>query len=183
MAKKMAADSQTDPTDQGTIDNLLDVDVTTPGFMRIPVCSPERAWRSWDKAKKGGTDYYPCDIPPGKDTCGDSTFENDTSGGSPLVEDCLQIIKNIEGDTGDDYTTNIVEQREILHFGTCAFGVEATKVNGNANFVVGGQDVIDIINEAVKRFGDSGGKVGAKGNMDCNGNVKQQPVLWGIYHT
>lgn len=172
-----------DPTDQGTIDNLLDVDVTTPGFMRIPVCSPERAWRSWDKAKKGGTDYYPCDIPPGKDTCGDSTFENDISGASPLVEDCLQIIKNIEGDTGDDYTTNIVEQRELLHFGTCAFGVEATKVNGNANFVVGGQDVIDIINEAVKRFGDSGGKVGAKGNMDCNGNVKQQPVLWGIYHT
>jgi hypothetical protein len=30
-----------------------------PGSLHIPVCSPERAWRSWDKAKKGGTDYYP----------------------------------------------------------------------------------------------------------------------------
>lgn len=151
--------------------------------MRIPVCSPERAFRSWDKAKKGGTENWPCDVLTGKDTCGDSTFENDTSGGSPLVEDCLQIIKNIEGDTDDDYTTEIVTQRELLWYGTCAFCVEATKVNGNANFVVGGQDVIDIINEAVKRFGDSDGRVGAKGDMDCNGNIKQQPVKWGIYHT
>lgn len=71
-------------------------------IMRIPVCSPERAFRSWDKAKKGGTENWPYDVPTGKDTCGDSTFENDTSGGSPLVEDCLQIVKNIEGDTDDD---------------------------------------------------------------------------------
>ncbi|RHZ56572.1 uncharacterized protein CDV56_100433 [Aspergillus thermomutatus] len=171
-----------DPTNKGTIDNLMDVDVTTPGFMRIPVFSPERAFQSWDTAEAGSSQFYPCDIPPGKDECGDSSFENQTSDGSPSVEDCQQIIKNIEGDAGTDWTTQVVgkNQREIASHGSCAFGVEATKVDGNVNFVVGGQDVIDIINEAIRRFG-GGGRVGAKGNMDCNGNVKSQPVLWGIY--
>ncbi|KAJ6140241.1 hypothetical protein N7471_006727 [Penicillium samsonianum] len=173
-----------DPTDQGTINNLMNVDVTTPGFMRIPVCSPERAFKSWDTAKAGSSDYYPCDIPPGRDTCGDSTFENQTSDGSPLVEDCLIIIKNIQGDASTDYTTLVAGKphREVAPHGTCAFGVEATSVNGNANFVTGGQDVIDIINESVKRFA-SNGKVGAKGNMVCNGNIKDQAVKWGIYST
>ncbi|KAF7126015.1 hypothetical protein CNMCM5793_002374 [Aspergillus hiratsukae] len=171
-----------DPTNQGTIDNLMDVDVTTPGFMRIPVCSPERAFQSWDTAQRGSSPFYPCDIPPGKDECGDSSFENETSDASALVEDCLQIIKNIQGDAGTDWTTQVVgkNQREIASSGSCAFGVEATTVDGNVNFVVGGQDVIDIINEAIRQFGGSG-KVGAKGNMNCNGNVKSQPVLWGIY--
>ncbi|KAK8074334.1 chitinase [Apiospora phragmitis] len=166
----------------GTIDNLLQVDVTTPGFMRLPVCSPERAFQSWDTTKKGSSANYPCDIPPGRDTCGDSTFENQSSGASPKVEDCLQIVRNIEGDGSTDWTTQVVgkNQREIAKSGSCHFGVEATKVNGNVNFVVGGQDVIDIINEAVKQFGGDG-RVGAKGNMDCNGNTKQQAVKWGIY--
>jgi hypothetical protein len=156
---------------------LIDVDVTTSGFMRIPVCSLERAFKSWDTAKAGSSDNYPCDVPPGKDKCGDSTFENQTSDGSPLVEDCLTIIKNIQDDASTDYTTLVggTPQRRIVDFGTCAFGVEATKVNRNTNFVVEGQDVIDIINESVKRFG-SGGRVGARGNMDCDGNIKSVEI-------
>jgi hypothetical protein len=171
-----------DPTNKGTIDNMLDVDVTTPGFMRIPVCSPERAFQSWDTAKAGSSEFYPCDIPPGRDECGDSSFENQTSDASATVEDCLQIIKNIEGDASTGWKTQVVgkNQREIASHGSCSFGVEATKVDGNVNFDVGGQDVIDIINEAIRRFG-GGGKIGAKGNMECNGNIKSQPVLWGIY--
>ncbi|KAK5799831.1 hypothetical protein VI817_002043 [Penicillium citrinum] len=172
-----------DPTNSGTIDNLMKADVTTPGFMRIPVCSPERAFKSWDTAKAGSSDNYPCDVPPGKDTCGDSTFVDQTTDGSPLIEDCLQIIKNIQEDASTDYTTQVLgkNQRRIVEHATCAMGVEATEEKGNADFVVGGQDVIDIINESVKRFGRDG-KVGAKGNMDCNGNIKGQGVLWGIYH-
>ncbi|KAL2868998.1 uncharacterized protein BJX67DRAFT_387104 [Aspergillus lucknowensis] len=171
-----------DPTNEGTMSNLMDVDVTTPGFMRIPVCSPERAFQSWDTAKAGSSENYPCDIPPGKDECGDSTFDNETSDASPNVDDCMQIIKNIRGDASTDWTTQVVgkNQREIASHGGCAFGVEATKVDGNVNFVVGGQDVIDIIEEAVRRFGGDG-KVGAKGDMSCNGNIKKQPVKWGIY--
>ncbi|KAL4746146.1 hypothetical protein BDW72DRAFT_207592 [Aspergillus terricola var. indicus] len=158
-----------DPTNQGTIDNLLNVDITTPGFMRIPVCTAERAFLIWDTAKAGATSDYPCGVPPGKDECGESSFENETSDASPDVDDCLQIIKNIQDDASTDFTTQVLgkNQREIAE-------------SGNADFVVGGQDVIDIINTAAKKFG-SGGKIGAKGNMDCNGNIKSQPVLWGIY--
>ncbi|KAL4935175.1 hypothetical protein BDV06DRAFT_234584 [Aspergillus oleicola] len=171
-----------DPTNQGTIDNLLNVDITTPGFMRIPVCTAERAFLIWDTAKAGATSNYPCSVPPGKDECGESSFENETSDASPDVDDCLQIIKNIQDDVSTDFTTQVLgkNQREIAYAGSCAFGVEATSESGNADFVVGGQDVIDIINTAVEKFG-SGGKIGAKGNMDCNGNIKSQPVLWGIY--
>ncbi|CAG8893424.1 unnamed protein product [Penicillium egyptiacum] len=129
-----------DPTNRGTIDNMMDVDVTTPGFMRIPVCSPERAFRSWDTAKPGSSDFYPCDIPPGKGNCGTSTFIDVTSNGSPLVEDCLTIIKNIEGDASTDYTTLLggKNQREIVSHVSCRFGVEATEEGGNVDFVVGG---------------------------------------------
>ena len=171
-----------DPTNSGTIDNLLKVDVTTPGFVRLPVCSPERAYQSWDTTKAGSSDNYPCDIPPGKDECGDSTFENQSSDASPNVKDCRAIIENIKGNGDTDWTTQVAgkKQREIAKAGSCSFGVEATEVHGNINFKVGGQDVIDIINEAIKRFGGSG-KVGAKGNMKCNGNIKSQPVKWGIY--
>ena len=173
-----------DATNSGTIDNLLHVDVTTPGFVRLPVCSPERAYQSWDGAKADSSDNYPCDIPPGQDRCRDSTFVDQTSNASPKVVDCRTIIKNIEGDGSTDWTTQVAgkNQRQIAKAGSCAFGVEATKVDGNANFEVGGQDVIDIINEAIKRFGGSG-KVGAKGDMKCHGNVKDQPVKWGIYST
>ncbi|KAL4899490.1 hypothetical protein BDW74DRAFT_171529 [Aspergillus multicolor] len=171
-----------DPEDRMTASNMIDVDVTTAGFMRIPVCSAERAFQSWDTTDKGSSDNYPCDIPPGKNTCEDSSFENQTSDASPLVEDCKTIIRNIQGDGSTDWTTQVVGKphREIASHGTCAFGVEATKVDGNVNFVVGGQDVIDIINDSIAQFATDG-KIGAKGNMNCNGNVKSQPIEWGIY--
>ncbi|KAA8642641.1 uncharacterized protein ATNIH1004_011586 [Aspergillus tanneri] len=150
--------------------------------MRIPVCSPERAFQSWDTANKDSSPNWPCDIPPGKDECGDSTFVDQTSDESPKVEDCRQIIKNIEGDGSTDWTTQVIghNQRKIASHASCHFGVEATKTNGNVNFKVGGQDVIDIINDAIARFARDG-LIGAKGHMNCNGNIKSQPVLWGIY--
>ncbi|RAH55255.1 chitinase [Aspergillus piperis CBS 112811] len=171
-----------DPTNHGTMSDLIDVDVTTPGFMRIPVCSPARAFQSWDTADKDSSPNWPCDIPPGKDECGESTFVDQTSDASPKVEDCRQIIKNIEGDASTSWTTQVVghNQREIASHASCHFGVEATKTNGNVNFKVGGQDVIDIINDAIDKFARDG-LISAKGNMDCNGNVKSEPVLWGIY--
>ncbi|PYI01817.1 chitinase [Aspergillus sclerotiicarbonarius CBS 121057] len=174
--------SVADPTNDGTLADLMAVDVTTPGFMRIPVCSPARAFQSWDTASKGSSPNWPCDIPPGKDECGASTFVDQTSDASPKVEDCRQIIKNIEGDGGTGWTTQVIghHQRQIASHASCHFGVEATKTHGNVNFKVGGQDVIDIIHDAIARFARDG-LIGAKGNMNCNGNVKSQPVGWGIY--
>ncbi|KAL2166323.1 hypothetical protein VTG60DRAFT_2930 [Thermothelomyces hinnuleus] len=160
------------------------MDITTPGFVRLPVCSPDRAYQSWATAEKGSSPNYPCDIPPGRDRCGgDSTFEDQTSDASPLVSDCLQIIRNIEGDASTEFTHRITGHREILSYGTCHFGIERTGGTGGAvEFKVGGQDVIDLINDAVNKFGGNG-KIGAKGVMPCDGTTVGTTVnvLWGIY--
>ncbi|KAL2173022.1 uncharacterized protein P884DRAFT_273605 [Thermothelomyces heterothallicus CBS 202.75] len=180
--KRNAGGGMPDVTDIDTINSLIDLDFTTPGFIHLPVCSPERAYQSWDTSSSGYGANYPCDPPPGINNCGDSTFEDQTSAASPRVEDCLQIIKNIQDDGKTEWTIQVLgkNQREIAKFGECRFGVEATEQTGNADFKVGGQDVIDIINDAVKKFGGSG-RVGAKGDMSCNGNIKGQAVKWGIY--
>ncbi|EFE44221.1 class V chitinase, putative [Trichophyton verrucosum HKI 0517] len=104
-----------------------------------------------------------------------------TNGGSPLVSDCMTIIKNIEGTDGQ-WTTPVVgkSQRRLVDFGTCKFGVEATKVDGNIAFYVGAQDIVDIITDAIKQFAKDG-RVAAKGDMSCRGNVHGQNVKWGIY--
>ncbi|KAL5360965.1 hypothetical protein BJX96DRAFT_151156 [Aspergillus floccosus] len=176
------SDAFADPENQLTKDELVVADVTTPGFMRIPVCSAERAFQSWDTSRKGSSPNYPCDIPPGRDYCEVSSFIDQTSDASPSVADCLTIIKNIEGDGETDWTHQVVghPHREIASHGSCAFGVEATKTDGNVNFKIGGQDVIDIINDAIDKFARDG-KIGAKGDVNCNGNVKSQPIEWGIY--
>ncbi|KAK2760455.1 glycosylhydrolase family 18-6 [Colletotrichum kahawae] len=171
-----------DPTDVRKMDPS-NIKITAPGFIRLPVCSPERAFQSWDTAPKGhrSSPNYPCDNPPGIDNCGDSSFENQSSGASPKVDDCRQIIKNIEGDGRTEWTTQVaLGQRAIARFGSCRFGVEATTGSGNADSRVGGQDVIDIINECISRFGGNG-RVGAKGTMKCNGSVNKQGVKWSIY--
>ncbi|KAG5655689.1 hypothetical protein KAF25_009188, partial [Fusarium avenaceum] len=173
-------------SNEETLGALMDVDITTPGIVRLPVCSPERAFQSWDSTAKGSTAFFPCDIPPGKERCEnkDSSFENETSEKSPLIKDCEAIIRNIEGNGGTQWTVQVVgtNQRKIAAAGTCAFGVEATKVDGNVNFEFGGQDMINIITTAVKKYGKNG-KIGAIGDLHCSGNIKQQPVHWAIYHT
>ncbi|KAL5332613.1 hypothetical protein BJX70DRAFT_392853 [Aspergillus crustosus] len=172
-----------DPTDPDTVRNLMNVDVTTAGYMHIPVCSATRAYQSWDSTSMGSSEFYPCDLPPGKDYCEQATFEDQTSDASPDLEDCRTIIRNIQGDGGTDFTHQVVgtPHREILVFGSCHFGIEAISANGNVEFYVGGQDVIDIINDAIAKFGNSNGKIGTKGLMNCNGNTRKQGVEWGIY--
>ncbi|KAK4155345.1 hypothetical protein C8A00DRAFT_31870 [Chaetomidium leptoderma] len=54
-----------DLTNGDTINGLLNVDITTPGFVRLPVCSPERAYQSWVTTGKGSSANYPCDKLPG----------------------------------------------------------------------------------------------------------------------
>jgi GH18 family chitinase len=171
------------PDEPTTFDDLVQVDVRKAGFVHLPVCSPERAFQSWDTGGRGATDNYPCDVPPGINHCQDTNFVDQTSAVSPLVADCLQIIRNIEGNGKTEWTHDVVGKphREILKYGTCHFGIEATEVDGNSVFMVGGQDVIDIINEAVKRFGGGIGRVSGYGHMLCNGLIHQQWMKWGIY--
>ncbi|OBT40321.1 hypothetical protein VE00_08471 [Pseudogymnoascus sp. WSF 3629] len=171
-----------DITNGGSFDDLMAIDLTTPGFIRLPVCTPDRAYKSWDTAGPSDDDpLYPCSIAKGPDHCQISSFVDQTSDASPPVDDCRHIITNIEGDGGATWTTGISGQRELVSYGECKFGVESKSgADGDVTFKVGSQDIIDIITEAIKQFG-GGGKIGAKGVVDCDGNVHDTTIEWGIY--
>ncbi|KAL8333671.1 hypothetical protein RB593_003384 [Gaeumannomyces tritici] len=63
--------------------SLAGLDVNTPGVIQLPVCSPDRAFQSWDTSSMRSSPFYPCDITPGRDHCGGSTFDNQGSDVSP----------------------------------------------------------------------------------------------------
>ncbi|GIJ90274.1 hypothetical protein Asppvi_009228 [Aspergillus pseudoviridinutans] len=145
-------------------------DVTTPGFIRLPVCSADFAFKAWDQSGGPYTNVanYPCLPHQVPDHCGDSVFVNLTSDASLSVSDCMQIVKNIQNTDGD------------WEFGSCAFGVQGQGKKGNIDFNVGAQDIVDVTTDSVRQFGGSG-KVGAKGVMSCDGTVMVQQVEWGLY--
>ena len=169
-----------DPANSGTLDQLYDQNITTPGYVTIPVCSPDTAQAAIN-AKQSTAANYPCNALQAISDCGDSTFVDQTSNASPSVDDCLQIVANIQNTLGEWEVENAVEeQHQLVQYGTCKFGVQGTAINGNVDFHVGAQDIIDIIHSSISMFA-SNGLVGAKGEMDCNGDVKQQSVEWGLY--
>lgn len=174
----------TDPTNAGSLADLLEGDSTTPGgYVSLPVCSADFALDNWRHhgARPDGMKHWPCDTWPSPDTCEISSFENETSDGSPLIKDCLQIVDNIKGTQGSwDVMTTSLAQHKIASAGSCRFGAKARNQRGNVVFTVGAQDVVDIITEAVSMYG-SNGKIGAQGNMACDGNVNSQDMNWGIY--
>ncbi|KAL4725816.1 hypothetical protein ACLX1H_006490 [Fusarium chlamydosporum] len=99
-----------------------------------------------------------------EDMCGDSTFENKSSGGSPKVDDCRQIARNIAG--GGKWTVGAGgEHHQLVQYGTCAFGAQGAGSNMNSAFI-GNTDIIDLINDSIKRF-EWNGLVGASGVMGC----------------
>ncbi|KAL4768027.1 putative necrosis-inducing factor-domain-containing protein [Aspergillus nidulans var. acristatus] len=166
-------------------DSLVELDITVPQFINLPVCTETVARRSWtnsdDTPSVRNVDYFPCNIANGKDYCGESTFEDQGSEASPLIEDCKQIIKNIQGTDGEWNTSPLEKQRALVSYGSCKFGVTGKGIHGNDSFMTGAQDIIDIINDAIEKFGRDDGRVGAKGTMQCDGNIKKQKVDWGLY--
>jgi hypothetical protein len=132
--------------------------------------------------------------------CGSSTFENQSSDGSPLITDCQQIATNIAGMFshflhlspplithklgGGTWSigTGGGGQHQLVQYGTCAFGVN-TEDSANVGHI-GNQDIIDLINESISRFSYNG-KVGAKGKVGCQsatGLVGGTEFIWGLYH-
>ena len=113
--------------------------------------------------------------------CGDSSFINQSTGGSPLISDCQQITRNIAG--SGTWPVAAGAQRQLVQYGTCALGAQ---LSNTANIAyVGNQDIIDLINTSIDKFSWNG-KVGAKGTMDCqsaSGLTGSARVDWGIYHT
>ncbi|KAJ5519173.1 Peptidoglycan-binding Lysin subgroup [Penicillium expansum] len=175
-----------DPTDSGTFEALKQMDITTPGFMRLPVCSETLARTSWENADKTeatrNKDGFPCNNDNGRSYCttSESTYIEETTSGSPLIDDCLVIVKNIEGTTGS-WNKLIEIQYGIAHFGTCTFGIEGKGRHGNSNVYIGAQDIVDIIRYTSKHWGHGTDKMQGKGVMQCNGNIKQQELHWAIY--
>ena len=116
--------------------------------------------------------------------CGDSSFVNQSSGGSPRIDDCLRIASNIGG--GGSWEVENVAQsfHQLVQYGSCAFGVQGHS-GSSPGFNVGNQDIIDLIHSSVDKFAWNG-LVGSKGDMPCQpllvseGNVG---VHWGLYHT
>lgn len=174
--------AQTDPKNSGSLDDLMEQDVTTPGFIRIPVCSADLAYKVWsDTSIKKDVEGYPCYVKPSISDCESSSFIDQTSAASPSVADCMGIVNNIKGTQGEWEVENAIgKQHQLVQFGDCKFGVQALNKKGNVDFNVGAQDIVDIITESIKRFG-GGGRVGAKGRMDCKGTVNSQDIEWGVY--
>lgn len=113
--------------------------------------------------------------------CAESTFINDTSGGSPSIYDCKHIAWNIRN--GGTWTTWDDGERQILQKDSCAFSVTRASDSG-AWYNIGNQDVEDLINSASDMFGSPDGLVGAHGTMNCQGDASQGTfVTWKIYHT
>ncbi|EFW98972.1 class 5 chitinase chi100 [Grosmannia clavigera kw1407] len=172
-----------DPSDPGSLEDLMNGDITTPGYIIMPVCSAEYAWANWKAhgAKPSGVNYWPCGVYPSPNDCQTSSFTDQTSSASPTVEDCMGIANNIRGTQGQwTIQTAGKAQHKIASYGNCKFGVQATNLHGDISFKVGAQDIVDIITNAVSLYGASG-KIGAKGYMDCDGNISTQDMEWGIY--
>ncbi|KAL4877049.1 hypothetical protein BJY04DRAFT_231180 [Aspergillus karnatakaensis] len=175
-----------DPEDGSTQEDLFNQDITTPGFIKIPVCTASRAHGSWTDHTNGGDGAdkpdYPCNLLEMHDRCGETTWDNETSDASPDIEDCLTIVERIKGTEGEWDIENVVgTQHQLVEAGGCAFGIDSLDAsNGNVQYFIGAGDIVDIIEGAIERYGGDG-KVGAKGKMYCDGNTKQQHVEWGLY--
>lgn len=187
--KNGAAPGSVDLDNSDDADALYNMDVTTPGFIALPVCSPVVAWKSWDATTgnvgspgKGSTPNWPCDAVQGLSKCGEYEFDegNQTNDDSPSVRDCEQIIRNIQGDTTTDWTQEVVGKkwRDLTADG-CKFSFRASKINGNSVFYVGGQNVIDLIEKSVKDYAKDG-RVSASGHMTCGGSAVKQWTEWKL---
>ncbi|KAJ6001499.1 hypothetical protein N7522_006726 [Penicillium canescens] len=147
--------SLADPSIQQTVDELFDGDYTTPGFINIPVCTPEMAETASDDSSTTSEPNYPC----------------------------ILIVTNIAGTQGSwEVECTVGDQHQLVQYGTCAFGVTGTTGTGDVDFNVGAQDIVDLITSSIQMFA-SGGLVGASGNMACQGDAGNDNVNWGLYHT
>ncbi len=146
------------------------------------------AFAAWSQENGPSTTVpgYPCIGPQLIGFCDTSSFTGDTTAASPLVSDCEQLCRNLQAGAATDrgiWTEPRIGHHSIASHGTCVFGVEGTgSAIDNADYKVGGQDVVDLITDAIRQFTWEG-KVGAHGFMDCKGTIKAQSVKWSLYHS
>lgn len=115
--------------------------------------------------------------------CGDSTFINRTTGGSPTVADC-NCVRDYANDHKDTFNINAADSGEgsyypIISCGTCRFGVDTKNFFGTT---VGNADIRDVMSDAIARF-QFEDKIGAEGSMGCDNSFQNAGTEWAIYHT
>jgi hypothetical protein len=170
-----------DPGNSETIADLMNQDVATPGLIRLPVCSFTRFSMALDfyGPNANHPDDFPCTVLRNSYCHDFSYFDPGTVGTPPLISDCQDLVSHIIGTNGQ-WTTTLGIDREIVRSGSCHLSVQNNGAQGDAWYLVGAQDVVDIINESIKRYG-SNGRVGAKGSMWCTGDVNANGVHWWLY--
>lgn len=170
-----------EPADPKPADATATVVVTVDGTKTdIPI---QQAEPSQDPAADATKPSYQDVKTTGDGYCGLSTFEDRTSRASPRIEDCLHIASNIAYSGRWDIDMFLGKQRRIADYGTCAFGVQGHPISpGEIKTYIGHEDIIDIINDSIDKFG-ADGLIGARGIMEClDYRGRQRIVDWGIYH-
>ncbi|KAF4765066.1 hypothetical protein HAV15_003941 [Penicillium sp. str.  len=132
------------PKDLGTFGALKKLDITTPGFIRLP----ENADKIDATRHKDGFPYNN-DNSKSYYTTSKTTYIEETTSESPLIDDCLVIIKNIEGTSGSWFRP-IERQYGILNHRIYTFGIKGKGRKGNADEYIGAQDAVDIIRYTAK---------------------------------
>lgn len=106
---------------------------------------------------------------------------SETTGGSPLWRDCLEIVNRQVEPFHQLQITG--DYRVLIRHGTCAFGAKALTLNSEPDGSIpiwwtniGDEDIRDLVIEAVNRF-----KwyefVGGRGVTQCAESI----VEWAIY--
>lgn len=111
--------------------------------------------------------------------CTDYTAIDQTTTGSPTVNDCLQIMYNIQG--GGEWETEAINIDTLVSYGTCNFGVQKDSMNIEP-FSVGNGDIITLMYVSIESW-QWYGLVGSAGTMECytDGVGGDQEVWWGVY--
>lgn len=114
----------------------MSTDVTTPGYIRLPVCSGATAKAAWTTPSRANSSdpNYPCVALQGVTDCQLDNIFGQTSDASPTVSDCQTIVNNIQGTSGT-WTTTLDRTRQLVSAGTCAFSVEED--NGESKSIRG----------------------------------------------
>jgi len=115
--------------------------------------------------------------------CFSTTIDDKTSSGSPLIADCAQMATNIAND--GTWTFESVYQRQLVQYGSCAFGIKTVEALPGLLTIIGNGDIVDAVNGSIELFSWNG-LVGASGQTACpewSATFGPVRVEWGLYHT
>ncbi|KAH1430360.1 hypothetical protein KXW39_005495 [Aspergillus fumigatus] len=124
---------------------------------------------------------YPCIPHQAPNRCGDLTCRRPDQG---RVLQCVGLHTGREEYPNTDGERKVEKaigsQDQPVQFGSCAFGVQAQGTDGNVDFHIGVQDIVDIITDSVRQFGGLGRMV-LRGVRSGDETVNGQQVEWELY--